>query len=74
MKLAKLPQLLALSPAEKLDLIEELWDSMESDFGQLDLSEEKKKLLDDRWERFLTNPDSALTLNQVKAFMAARRK
>jgi hypothetical protein len=38
------------------------------------VSEEEKKLLDDRWEKFLANPDSALTLDQVKALVAARRK
>lgn len=34
----------------------------------------RKKLLDNRWEKFLANPDSALTLEQVKALLAARRK
>ena len=32
-----------------------------------------RQTLDDRWEKFLANPNSALTLDQVKALMAARR-
>ena len=74
MKLKELPQVMALSTAEKLELIDDLWISIEPELQQLDVSKEEKKLLDDRWEKFLANPDSALTLDQVKALVAARRK
>ncbi len=74
MKLKELPQIMALSTAEKLELIDDLWISIEPELQELDVSEEEKKLLDDRWEKFLANPDSALTLDQVKALVAARRK
>jgi putative addiction module component (TIGR02574 family) len=73
MRLKELPQIMALSTGEKLDLIEELWESMELELKQVDVSPQEKQLLDDRWERFLANPDSALTLEQMKALMAARR-
>ncbi len=65
---------MALSTAEKLELIDDLWISIEPELQQVEVSEEEKKLLDDRWEKFLANPDSALTLDQVKALVAARRK
>jgi putative addiction module component (TIGR02574 family) len=74
MKLAELPQVIALSPAEKLDLIGELWESLEQEQKQVEVSEQEKKILDSRWEQFLANPESALTLKQMKALMAARRK
>jgi putative addiction module component (TIGR02574 family) len=74
MKLAELPQVIALSPAEKLDLIGELWESLDQEQKQVEVSEQEKKMLDDRWEQFLANPESALTLEQMKALMAARRK
>ena len=74
MKLRELPQVMALSTAEKLQLIDELWMSIEPELNQLEVSEEEKKLLDERWEKFLANPDSALTLDQVKERLAARRK
>jgi putative addiction module component (TIGR02574 family) len=74
MKLKELPQIMALSTAEKLELIDDLWISIEPELQQVEVSEEEKKLLDDRWEKFLANPDSALTMDQVKALLAARRK
>jgi len=74
MKLKELPQVMALSTAEKLELIDDLWISIEPELKQVEVSEEEKNLLDDRWEKFLANPDSALTLDQVKALLAARRK
>jgi putative addiction module component (TIGR02574 family) len=74
MKLKELPQIMALSTAEKLELIDDLWISIEPELQQVEVSEEEKKLLDSRWEKFLANPDSALTLDQVKALAAARRK
>ncbi len=74
MKLKELPQIMALSTAEKLELIDDLWISIEPELQQIEVSEEEKDLLDGRWEKFLANPDSALTLDQVKALLAARRK
>jgi putative addiction module component (TIGR02574 family) len=73
MKLKELPQIMALSTAEKLELIDDLWISIEPELQQLDVSVEEKKLLDDRWENYLKNPESALTIEQVEALLAARR-
>jgi len=74
MKLKELPAVMALSTAEKLELIDDLWISIEPELQQVEVSDEEKKLLDTRWEKFLANPESALTLDQVKALLAARRK
>jgi putative addiction module component (TIGR02574 family) len=75
MKLAELPQVLALSTAEKLELVEEIWDSLAPKIERKnEISEEEKKLLDERWKNYLAHPDSALTLEQTKALMAARRQ
>jgi len=62
-----------LSVGEKLQLIDELWSSMgdELDLGQV--SEEERKLLDERWESFLRNPDSALTIEEFQKRMKAIR-
>jgi len=56
-----------------LQLIDELWSSMgdELDLGQV--SEEERKLLDERWESFLRNPDSALTIEEFQKRMKAIR-
>jgi putative addiction module component (TIGR02574 family) len=74
MKLKELPQVMALSTAEKLELIDELWESIAPGEDQGDISDEEKKLLDERWERYLANPDSALTVEQFEALLANRRK
>jgi putative addiction module component (TIGR02574 family) len=75
MKLAELPQVLALSTAEKLELVEELWDSLIPEIAkENEISEEEKNLLDERWKNYLAHPESALTLDQTKALMAARRE
>lgn len=65
---------MALSTMEKLHLIDELWTSLGANLDQLDVSSEEKKLLDDRWNKFLANPDSALTTEQFEALLAQRRK
>ena len=65
---------MALSTAEKLQLIDELWISLEPELNNLKVSDKEKRLLDDRWEKFLANPESALTLDQVKSLLAKRRK
>jgi putative addiction module component (TIGR02574 family) len=74
MKLRELPQVMALSTAEKLQLIDELWMSIEPELDQLEVSEEEKKLLDERWEKYQKAPDSALTIEQMEALLAKRRK
>lgn len=74
MKLKELPQIMALSTAEKLDLIHDLWESIYPEVEQNEVSDEEKKLLDERWEKYLKNPESALTLEQLKAAVASRLK
>jgi putative addiction module component (TIGR02574 family) len=74
MKLKELPQVMALSTAEKLELIDELWESIAPREDAGDISDEEKKLLDERWERYQANPDSALTMEQLKAAVASRLK
>ncbi len=73
MKLKELPQVMALSTEEKLDLIHDLWESIYPEVEQNEVSDEEKKLLDARWEKHLANPEAALTLEQVKALVAARQ-
>jgi putative addiction module component (TIGR02574 family) len=74
MKLKELPQVMALSTEEKLDLIHDLWESISPGMDQIEISEEEKDLLDERWEKHLANPEAALTLEQLKAAVASRLK
>jgi len=55
-----------LSTREKLQLVDDLWQEVSRDLDSLEVTEEEKKQLDERWNAFLRNPSSALTLEQFK--------
>ena len=74
MKLRELPQVMALSTEEKLDLIEDLWESIYPEMEAGGVPDEEKKLLNARWENYLKKPDSALTMEQFETLLANRRK
>ena len=71
MKLAELPQVVALSANEKLELLDELWESVASDIGA-GISPEEKELLEARWTEHLANPGKALTLDQFNEALDKR--
>ena len=58
--------LFKLSRAERLQLVEDLWDSLVQDDAELSVSEEKRAELRRRKERFLQHPSSGRTWDQVK--------
>jgi putative addiction module component (TIGR02574 family) len=68
MKLADFPAIKALSTDEKLLLIDELHIAVSTEEDAV--SEEVQKTLDDRWARYLKDPSSAMTLDELKAKMA----
>ena len=56
-----------LSIEERILLIEEIWDSIESEQEMPDLTEEQKAELDRRLESYRKNPDESLTWESVKS-------
>jgi putative addiction module component (TIGR02574 family) len=66
MTLRDFPEVQALSPRQKLELMDELWTSVAPDLDKLEISDDIKGALDKRWAEFLRNPSSALTLEQFK--------
>jgi putative addiction module component (TIGR02574 family) len=58
--------LFKLSRAERLQLVEDLWDSIVQEDAELPVSEEKRDELRRRKERFLQHPSLGRTLEQVK--------
>jgi putative addiction module component (TIGR02574 family) len=68
MRLADFPAIQALSTEEKILLIEELILSVSTEDDTV--REEERETLDNRWNRYLKDPASALTLEQLKAKMA----
>jgi putative addiction module component (TIGR02574 family) len=73
MTLTDLPEVQALSAREKLQLVDELWMSMAPELDTLDVSEEEKDILDERWAAFLKEPNSAMTFEQFKERLKALR-
>ena len=72
MTLTDLPEVRALSVREKLQLVDELWLFVALELDALEVSEEAKTMLDERWAAFLRDPASALTLEQFKQRLKAR--
>ena len=58
--------LFKLSRAERLQLVEDLWDSIVQEDAELSVSEEKRAELRRRKERFLQHPASGRTWERVK--------
>ena len=73
MKLADFPDVQDLPVREKLQLVDELWLSMTPELDSLDVTQEEKELLDERWAAFLQDPSAALTLDEFQRRMKAIR-
>ncbi len=73
MSLANLPQVQSLSAREKLELVDELWKAVSPDLDAMEVTQEEKEILDERWAAFLQNPSSALTVDQFKKELHALR-
>lgn len=64
---AEFADLLKLGRAERLQLVEDLWDSIAEEDASLPVSDEKRNELRHRKERFQQHPASGRTWEQVKA-------
>jgi len=56
-----------LSIAERIDLVEEIWDSIAEENGCFELSEAQKRELDRRLESFRANPSQGRTWEEIKS-------
>ena len=55
-----------LGRAERLQLVEDLWDSLAEESSDLEVSQKKREELRRRKKRFLKNPASGRTWQQVQ--------
>jgi putative addiction module component (TIGR02574 family) len=72
MTLADLPVLQKLSKAEKLQLVEDLWDEIAASPDDLPISAEEIALLNKRRAAHRAAPDEALSLEEFKRQLAER--
>lgn len=64
--------LVHLSPAEKLELIGELWDDLSANPSDVCLTEAQMQELDRRKAAFDANPESGMTWEEVKQSILSR--
>jgi putative addiction module component (TIGR02574 family) len=74
MKLADIPEVLALSVDEKLQLMDELWQDVGQNLNRQEVSLEQKRLLNERWEAYLQDRGIALGLDDFKLAVKALRR
>ncbi|MFN8614043.1 MAG: addiction module protein [Vulcanimicrobiota bacterium] len=62
-----------LSPAEKLHLVEDLWDDLAADPSQVPIHDWQREELDLRRARLESSSDSGLSWEEVQSRVRARR-
>lgn len=62
---------LKLSPSDRLELIEALWDTLSEE--DIPVTPEQRALLDERLDDLEKNPDAQSSWEEVKARLARRR-
>lgn len=67
------PDVLSLSIADRLQLIEDIWDSIAEVPEELHLSEAQKVELDRRLELYHRNPDQGSPWEEVKERIRSRK-
>jgi putative addiction module component (TIGR02574 family) len=61
-----------LSPSEKLQLVEDLWDDLASDAGAVPIHDWQKAELERRKANLMKHPATALTWEEIKRRVRSR--
>ena len=64
---------LRLPPMERLKLIEEVWDSLAADHAAFPATSQELEELERRRKRYVSNPDSLIDWQEMKARLFRRR-
>ncbi len=64
--MTEIKDILKLSVDERIHLVQTIWDSIAADTEASGISNEHKKILDERLEAHKTNPDDVVSWNEVK--------
>ena len=65
---------LELPVTERLQLVQDIWDSIAATPEALELTEEDRRLIEERLEACRQNPQAGSPWPEVRARIAARRK
>ena len=69
----RLEDILHLSVSERLDLLEEIWDSIAASLEALPLTEAQRAELDRRLQAHAQNPEDVETWDEVKTRIKQRK-
>ena len=72
MILERVPQVKAMSLAEKVQLYDELWQELETHFNRLPVSEETIAAMDRELEEYRRDPSTGSTWEEVRARIRSR--
>ncbi len=61
-----------MSPDERLQLVQEIWDSLTDEAEAWTLTDAQREEVDRRWAAHLANPQAAIPWEQVEAEILAR--
>ncbi len=67
-------QIAALSPEERLELIDLVWETIDEQSEPIELNDELKRELDRRLAAHAANPDDVISWEEVKARAMERRR
>jgi putative addiction module component (TIGR02574 family) len=73
MKPSDIPGIAALSPSEKILLVEDLWDDISLEEGRIGVPDSHKKELDRRLANYKKNPGRLLSLKELKTRIESRK-
>jgi putative addiction module component (TIGR02574 family) len=65
MKNIKVTDTLKLSIPERIQLVEDIWDTIASGTESIELTENEKKIIDERLEAYHKNPDEGSPWDEV---------
>jgi len=65
---------LSLSLAERIQLVEEIWDTMATQSDAVELTGEEKRLIDERLEAHRRNPGESSPWEEVHRRILSRRE
>lgn len=69
----KVAEILGLSVAERLQIVEDIWDSIAADSSDLAISDELRIELDRRMEAYEKDPDTGVTWEELDERLARSR-
>jgi putative addiction module component (TIGR02574 family) len=63
--MTEIKEILKMSVAERLHLVETIWDSIAAESEDDEISEEHKSILNDRLESYYNNPENNISRKEV---------